>query len=61
MMHYNYTISHIPGKQLTIADTLSRAPTKDYVESEDLIEEVEFHVRAIVSTLPVSEQRLEVI
>ena len=33
MMHYSYTISHIPGKQLTIADTLSRAPTKGSLES----------------------------
>ena len=28
MMRFKYTISHVPGKQLLIADMLSRAPTE---------------------------------
>jgi len=26
LMRYSYTIAHVPGKDLTIADTLSQAP-----------------------------------
>lgn len=27
MMRFYFTMSHVPGRQLTIADTLSQAPT----------------------------------
>ena len=29
LMRYHFTISHVPGKSLIIADTLSRAPLPD--------------------------------
>ena len=41
-MHFSYTVSHIPGKDLTVADTLSRAPTElSDISDEEFQEEVE--------------------
>ena len=59
LMRYRFTISHLPGKELTVADTLSRAPALS-ASSDD----VEFHqytemyVNLIMENLPVTEQRL---
>ena len=37
MMRYNFTIVHVPGKALVIADVLSRAPVhSDVTDSLDL-------------------------
>ena len=42
LMHFSYTVSHIPGKDLTVADTLSRAPTEfSDISDEEFQEEVE--------------------
>ena len=46
LMCFHYTVSHVPGKALTIVDAMSRAPHDDTDSSED-----EFHreVEAFVS------------
>ena len=60
MMRFNFTISHVPGKQLIIADTLSRAPVSMPKESDiGLTEEANAFIQAIVKSLPISERRLE--
>ena len=59
-MQFTYTISHVPGKMLYTADTLSRAP----VDSIDLTAptdvDTENFVQAVVSNcLPISSSRLD--
>ena len=59
MMRYHFSISHVPGKLLAIADALSRAPTVEPANSAQLpAEEVDAYVRMVVQTLPVTEQKL---
>ncbi|XP_015748470.1 PREDICTED: uncharacterized protein LOC107328239 [Acropora digitifera] len=53
---FNFT--HVPGKELTTADALSRAPSKSTsrVKQE---EEIELYVENILLQLPASDKRLE--
>ena len=53
MMKYTYTIFHIPGKNLVIADALSRAPAQQQTADEDA------YVRAIFNSLPATDQRIQ--
>ena len=60
LMRYDYSISHVPGKSLTIPDTLSRAPVHDCrPEDLELQKETVKFVQQIVQSLPATEQRLE--
>ena len=49
-MRFSYTVAHIPDKDLTVADTLSRAPT-DFNNILYMIIPVMFHVIVIISLL----------
>lgn len=61
-MRFDYTISHVPGKLLTIADALSRAPVGIPTDvDEGFTEETSYFVQAIVKSLPISDQRLQAI
>jgi hypothetical protein len=60
MMRYDFTISHVLGKELVVADTLSRSPVNSYDESDqELYQEIDTHVQAVVINLPVSETRMD--
>ena len=61
LMRYDFSISHVPGKDLIIADALSRAPDSGYKpQSSDLQQsEVEAYVDQIICSLPATEGRLE--
>ena len=60
LMRYQFTICHIPGKDLVIADTLSRAPVCDSDHCSSLLEqEVDAYVRLVIGSLPATEKRLE--
>ena len=60
MMQFLFTISHVPGKDLAIADTLSRAPASTpTADDESLQHEVTSYVKFVVEHLPATEQRLE--
>ena len=60
MMRYNFTIVHVPGKALVIADFLSRAPLHaDVTDSFNLQESTETFISAVVDALPASASRLE--
>ena len=59
LMRFTFTISHTPGKDLTIADTLSRAPTHNTsIADEQFCQETEMFVNAITTNLPATEQFL---
>ena len=59
VMRYHFNISHVPGKNLVIENTLSRAPMPDrHLLDQDFNAEVEAYVATIRQTLPASEQQL---
>ena len=58
LMRYQFTISHVPGKDLHIADTLSRAPT-----SQSTLTDAQFHwkvdvIHLVTDSLLITEERL---
>ena len=59
LARYDYTISHVPGKLLYTAGTLSRAPLPTTVHPDSLQEEVEVFVESLVSNLSTTEDRLQ--
>ena len=60
LMRFSYTISYVPGKQLVIADALSRAPLSSSTPSDDDFQaEVEMFVNAVIQSVPATEQRLK--
>ena len=60
MMKYTYSIFHVPGKNLVIADALSRAPSQQQtVEDKELNREVDIYVKAIFNNLPASDTRIK--
>ena len=54
-------ISHVPGKSLVVADTLSRAPVTKHISEHDnrQNEEIELYVNSVLSEVPASDKRLE--
>ena len=60
MMRFDYTISHLPGKELYTADMLSRAPVdKPSSHDESLEVQVCAYVDFVVETFPASNQRIK--
>ena len=59
LMRYSFTISHVPGKSLVTADTLSRAPiSKSPPCNDELCNEVEAYVDLLCRNLPASDTRI---
>ena len=60
LMRFCFTISHVPGKDLVIADALSRAPlAKPTTTDESFQSEVDAYLNTIIETLPASEKQIE--
>ena len=59
LMRYKYTISHVPGKNLYTADTLSRAPSQSTDSKNELQLETNVYVDFVMDNLPASETKLE--
>ena len=60
MLRYRFTISHIPGKELIIADMLSRAPSGLPTASDQLLhQEADVFVNTVIQGLPASDKMLE--
>uniref|UniRef100_A0A1X7UDE3 Uncharacterized protein n=1 Tax=Amphimedon queenslandica TaxID=400682 RepID=A0A1X7UDE3_AMPQE len=50
--------SHVPGKLLYTADTLSRAPVTQVLKEREAVE-MESFVQAIISSLPANDAKLQ--
>ena len=62
LMRFSFSITHVPGKNLSTADTLSRAPVSEPTGSDVLFhEEVDAYVQTAILSLPATEERLQVI
>ena len=60
LMQFHYTIVHVPGKELSTADALSRAPlTKITPEDKKLQEDVYLYVNQVIESLPLTDVRRE--
>ena len=60
LMRFNFTISHVPGKYLSTADALSRAPISNTTPRDQLTsEDVDAYIQMAVQSLPATESRLE--
>ncbi len=59
LLEFKYSVSHVPGKNLVIADALSRAPLVYDPEEEISVNEVSAYVAAVTQGMPASEARLE--
>lgn len=58
MMKFNAKAEYVPGKDLVVADYLSRNPMAT-ADIPDTVEEVQMYVDSMESTWPVSNQRLD--
>ena len=60
LMKYTFTIAHVPGKDLTIVDTLSRAPTSSpSTVDEQFVSDTNVYVDSILQGLPATQERIE--
>ncbi|XP_034075852.1 uncharacterized protein K02A2.6-like [Gymnodraco acuticeps] len=61
LMRYSYSITHVPGKSLWTADTLSRAPVKSdsTPDEKEFLESTNIYVDMIIDGLPASTAYLE--
>ena len=59
LMCFSYTISHVPGKSLTTADKLLRAPVNSLTEEDtNLSQDVDLYVNMVVHSIPATYKRL---
>ena len=60
-MQYSYTISHVPGKQLTAADTLSLDPMGNSLDYTDFSNKVDANVNLMIQSIPATAINLQAI
>ena len=58
LLRFDFTISHVPGKNLVTADALSRPPSQ-FTSNEKSEEEINLYVESVLLQLPASDKRLE--
>ena len=61
LQKYTFTLVYKPGKEIVLPDTLSCAYLDDKPHSDDLSEDLFYSVNQVISNLPVSDAKLEVI
>ena len=59
MMRFNFSMSDIAGKNLFIADALSRSPNAEAEATNDLLEETQVFVDAVLAAIPATEERIQ--
>ena len=57
MMQYHYDVFYVPGKQLTVADALSRAPLEN--GDSNLTDVLEEHVNEVKAGWPATDEMLD--
>ena len=57
-MRFNPKCVYVPGKQMTVADALSRKPLVD-TENNSLEEDIKLHVDSVMSNQPLTNTRLQ--
>ena len=60
-MRFTYTIFYVPGKQLTIADALSRAPVTPSTDDDKFCAEIDTYVNLTIQNIPTTQSRLKAI
>ena len=59
-LRYRFTISHVPGASLKVADALSRAPCSEAQPADVVFErETAAYVDAVVQSLPATDKQIE--
>ena len=54
----DFVVNYVPGKDLVCPDTLSRAPLKE--QGPEILEaEVNYQVHSVISSFPISTERLK--
>ena len=53
LTRFQYSISHVPGKTLYMADTLSRAPINAL--AQEVTSDTELFMQSVISTLPTTK------
>ena len=62
VMEFSYRIFHVPGKNLVIADTLSRSPaTQISIVDQEFTKEVDAYVNIIIDSIPATDRMLRVL
>ena len=62
LMRFDFSISYVAGKDLNIADMLSRVPVENMSQSDtDFENETKTFVDVVMSNLPASQNRIELI
>ena len=59
MLRYSFSIFHVPGKSIAVADTLSRAPSAEPTPAdEEFQRDIASYVSSILSHIPATERRV---
>ena len=59
-MRFQFSILQVPGKSLTTADALSRAPWSEPLEGDKLLQdEADVYVNMVVKAQPATERRMK--
>ena len=62
MMRFQFSISHVPGKDLIVADALSRAPVAQPTSADELLQqEAGVFVQVVLQSIPATEERMDMI
>ena len=62
LLRFQYTISHVPGKDLVVPDALSRAPPASHNDVDlqrALEEDINIYVNAVINSIPASSEKLK--
>lgn len=59
LQRYTYEVVYKPGKEMYLADCLSRAYDKNNKPSRELVEDIAAHVHLVLEQTPMSEEKIE--